>query len=220
MNKLTGFAAATAAVIGVSAFDANAATDMTDTRLDRRDRRLEHPITEQLDCEPELFTFEAVGAFFAGINNVELNRQPVGGGVGAKLNLHLGLASFPLDRQEPDAMANRLYLGLELSDMFVANLTGGVYDGFVEQINAGLSLSVLSPAVGGTVYIGTGIAFVQTLDPWLNEEMAAYANAHVGGRLLFEKFGSLELEVGGVFNGEDSGFYAEVGFGVALPDIY
>ncbi|MFH1065260.1 MAG: hypothetical protein V1734_02015 [Nanoarchaeota archaeon] len=206
MNKITGLAAAAA----LSLYSANAKAD-NDISEFRLEHRLSHPIAQ--DSEPDLFTLTGVGAVFAGINGIELNHQLVGYGAGGKLNLHIGLDSF-------DVSEGMLSLGIELSDMFVANITGGVYDGFVNNINADFSVSMLNPSVGWSAYVGAGLTLVDTIDPWLNHDTAAYANVHAGGRMLFEKFGSLELEVGGVFNGRDSGFYTALGLGVALPDIY
>lgn len=185
------------------------ADDETDFRLEHRQHRLK--ATAAQNDEPNFFTVTGEGLFIYGINN--LNRQQVGYGAGGKLNLHIGLESF-------EAGESRLSIGLELSEMFAANLTGGVYDGFVNNINADVSFSMLGPEIGWSSYAGTGLTLVDTIDPWLNHDTAAYANMHAGARLLFCTYGSLELEVGAVFNGEDSGLYAGAGLGVALPDIY
>lgn len=208
MNKLKGLIAAGAAALSLYSANAIADNDEHDFRLEHR---LQHPVAQ--GSEQNFFTLTGQGAFFYGINGIDLNHQLVGYGAGGKLNLHLGLDSF-------DAGESRLSLGLELSDMFVANVTGGVYDGFVNNLNADVSLSQLNSSLGWSAYVGTGLTMVDTIDPWLNHDTSAYANVHAGARVLFEKFGSLELEVGGVFNGQDSGFYTALGLGVALPDIY
>ncbi|MFA5887347.1 MAG: hypothetical protein WC852_01390 [Candidatus Nanoarchaeia archaeon] len=215
MNKLKGLIAASAAALSLYSADAIAQERIeTESRIEHR---LEHPLAQQQGGEPDFFTLTGEGAFFAGINGIELNHQLVGYGVGGKINLHIGLGSkIPYFADSND---DRLSLGLELSDMFVANVTGGVYDGFVNNINADLSLSVLDPSVGGSAYLGTGLTLIDTIDPWLNHDMNAYANVHVGGRLLFSEFGSLELEAGLITDGEDNGFYTSLGFGVALPGI-
>ncbi|MEK6863986.1 MAG: hypothetical protein AABX27_01745 [Nanoarchaeota archaeon] len=216
MNKLKGLVAAGAAAL--SLYSANAIAQERIETESRIEHRLEHPLAQQQGAEPDFFTLTGEGAVFAGINGIELNHQLVGYGVGGKINLHIGLDSFEL--AEANSNAGRLYLGLELSDMFVANITGGVYDGFVNNINADFSVSMLNPSVGWSAYLGTGLTLVDTIDPWLNHDMGAYANVHAGGRLLFNKFGILELEAGLIANGEDNGFYTALGLGVALPDIF
>jgi hypothetical protein len=208
MNKLKGLIAASAAAI--SLYSANAgAQERNDLRSEWR---LEHPISNE-NMEPAQFSLTGTASLFSGINNIELNHDLFGYGVGGKLNLHIGLFTEPVTESQD------MRFGLEVSDGFSAIITGGVYDGFVNNINLAFSGMAYAPNIAGGWFAGTGISFVDTIDPWLNHALAAYGNVHVGGRLIFENYGELEIEVGGMFNEEDSGMYALIGFGFAAPSI-
>ena len=210
MNKFKNLIAVSAAAL--SLYSADVLAQDRDRNDWRTERRLGHPVLQE-DAEPEQFSLTANAAFFSGIDGIELNHELFGYGVGGKLNLHIGLFTAPVTDLQ------NMRFGLEVSDSFSAIITGGLYDGFVDNINLAFSGLAYAPNIAGGWYAGTGLSFVDTIDPWGNHSSVAYGNLHAGGRLIFENYGELELEVGGMFNEADSGLYASIGFGFAAPGI-
>ncbi len=213
MGKFTALVAAGAAAAGLYSSDAGAQErHETDSRVERR---LENPLPES--TELNFVTLTPQAGLYVGVEGIELNHELFGYAAGEKLNTHIGLGSFLLG--EDDENSTELSLGLGVSTSFMAIITGGVYDGFVAQQNLGFSAMFLEDSVSGGFYAGAGVTFVSTLDHWKNEQFAAYGNMNAGGRLVFCGYGSLELELGGLFNSDDAGFYATLGLGVALPEV-
>lgn len=181
----------------------------------RTDIRLEREYTHIDDGQPELISFTPSATLYGGIEGIQLNHQLIGYGVGGKLNLHIG--AFSAELGDPEEPSDNMFFGIDISDTFTAIITGGIYGGFVAQQNIGFSGNMLGPDIGGGFFAGTGVTFVKTYDPWLNEEFSVYGNVHAGGKLIFKEWGQLELEAGGLFNSEDSGWFISLGLGVNIP---
>lgn len=209
MKTLT--ALLTAASVCLAA-NANADNDIRETR---EDMRLEHRCSYVEDGQPELVSLTPSATLYGDIEGIELNHRLIGYGVGGKLNVHVG--AFSAEIGDPEEPADNMFFGIDLSNTFTAIITGGIYDGFVVQNSIGLSGNMLGSDVGGGFFAGTGVTFVDTYDPWLNEEFSVYGNVHAGGKLIFKEWGQLELEAGGLFNSEDSGWYTSLAFGVNFP---
>lgn len=210
MKTLTALLAA--ASVSLAAQTANADND---NREAREDLRLGHRSSYVDDGQPEMLSFTPSATLYGGINGIELNHELIGYGVGGKLNFHIGAFSAELGDAEDDF--DNMFFGVDISDTFTAIITGGIYGGFVAQQNIGFSGTMLGPDIGGGFFAGTGVAFVKTYDPWLNEEFSVYGNVHAGGKLIFKEWGQLELEAGGLFNSGDSGWYTSLAFGVNFP---